>query len=153
MLRAVSFSVLLCLLAAAPVAASDGPANSPTPVADAVAAAAHEAAAVATPVWALDRRERRPAALPVLYASYAGLQAMDVYSTQKALSAGATEANPVMRSGAAAQIAIKAAAGAATIYFSERAWKKNRAGAIVLMAVLNGATAAIAARNAQHARR
>jgi hypothetical protein len=33
------------------------------------------------------------------------------------------------------------------IYFAERAWKKNRKGAIILMAVINGATAAVAARN------
>jgi hypothetical protein len=60
----------------------------------------------------------------------------------------------LMRSGnTAAAIGIKAATGAATIYFAERAWKKNRVGAIVLMAALNGATAAIAARNAHNARR
>jgi hypothetical protein len=50
-------------------------------------------------------------------------------------------------------IAVKAASTAASIYFTERAWKKNRKGAIVLMAVVNGVTAAVAARNLHNARR
>ena len=152
MLRLATQSIALILFASTAVSAAEVT-GSPTPIADAVAAAAHDAAGPVLPAWALDRPERRPAVLPVLYGTYAALQAMDVYSTRKALSSGATESNPVMKSGTGAQIAVKAAAGAATIYFSERAWKTNRAGAIVLMAVLNGATAAIVARNAQHARR
>jgi hypothetical protein len=41
---------------------------------------------------------------------------------------------------------------AGTIYFAERIWKKNRTGAILLMAVINGATGAIAIRNMRNAR-
>jgi hypothetical protein len=53
----------------------------------------------------------------------------------------------------AATIGVKAAASGATIYFTERMWKKNKVGAIAMMAALNGASAIIVARNQQHARR
>ena len=152
MLRAMIVCLLL-LSTAIPASAAGPSERSTTPIEDALAGAAHASPEAALPAWAVDRPERRPAPLPVLYGAYGALQAMDVVSTRKALSAGATEQNPLMTSSATTQIAIKAAAGAATIYFAERTWKKNRAGAIVLMAVLNGATAAIVARNAQHARR
>jgi hypothetical protein len=39
-----------------------------------------------------------------------------------------------------------------SIYFTERAWKKNRKGAVVLMAVVNGVTAAVVANNLKVAR-
>jgi hypothetical protein len=48
---------------------------------------------------------------------------------------------------------VKAAAGASTIYFAERMWKKNRLGAVIVMAALNGATAAIVTRNQRNSRR
>ena len=50
-------------------------------------------------------------------------------------------------------IAVKALGGAASIYCAEKMWKSNRAGAVVMMALINGATAAIVAHNAQVARR
>jgi hypothetical protein len=106
--------------------------------------------------WMHDARPKRPGALPILYASLAGLQALDMYSTRRALGAGAREANPIVEPAAGssgAMIAVKAASTAASIYFTERAWKKNRKGAIVLMAVVNGVTAAVAARNLHNARR
>jgi hypothetical protein len=78
---------------------------------------------------------------------------MDVVSTRQALAAGALERNPLMKNGnMAAMIAVKAAAGASTIYFAERLWKKNRVGAVIVMAALNGASAAIVARNQRNAR-
>ncbi len=104
--------------------------------------------------WTMDREERRPALLPAMYASLGALNVFDVYSTRRAMSAGAREANPVMRSagGSGAMLAVKALSTAGTIYFAERAWKKNRKGAVVLMAAINGATAAIAMRNVRNAR-
>ncbi len=97
--------------------------------------------------------EKRPAVLPVLYGSYATLQVLDFLSTRKAIQSGGHETNPVMGSGHAGQmIAVKAIGGAASIYFAERMWKKNRVGAVVTMALLNGATAAIVAHNTQVAR-
>jgi hypothetical protein len=104
------------------------------------------------PIWAMPRTEKRPAALTALYGSYAALQVADVVTTRRAIAAGAREQNPLMGSGGTGQmIAIKAAAGASTIFFVERLWKKNKVGAVVVMAALNGATAAIAMRNARNA--
>lgn len=127
--------------------------TSTTPISDAVASAAKDDAAPVT-LWSLSQQPKRPVALPVLYGTYALLQGMDMVSTKKALAAGATEANPVMRSGnMAATLGIKAATGAATIFLAEKTWKKNRVGAVVLMAVLNGASAAVVAHNNRNARR
>jgi hypothetical protein len=105
--------------------------------------------------WQIDAREARPAALPILYASLGALQVADVYSTRHAIGANAYEANPIVRSTskhAGAMLAVKALSTAGTIYFAERAWKKNRAGAVVLVAVINGLTAAVTARNLRNAR-
>ena len=46
------------------------------------------------------------------------------------------------------RISEEGAAG--TIYVGERTWKKHRTGAIVLMAILNGVSAAVGAHNARH---
>jgi hypothetical protein len=93
---------------------------------------------------------RRPAALPALYASFTVLQALDVHSTLSAVRAGATEANPAMR-GLVAQpgtfVAAKLAASAATVYLTERLWKKHRTAAVVLMVALNATYGAIVTRN------
>lgn len=115
------------------------------------------AIAQAAPVerWQRGTPEARPAALPVMYATLAALQVTDVYSTRRALGATAYEANPLMRNAskhAGAMLAVKALSTAGTIYFAERAWKKNRVGAIVLMAAINGVTAAVTARNLRNAR-
>jgi hypothetical protein len=120
-------------------------------------AAITRAATVTEPAlasWAVLERDKRPATLTTLYGSYAALQVLDVVSTRRALAAGAREINPVMRgNNMAAMIGVKAAAGAATIYSAERMWKKNKIGAIAVMAALNGMSAVIVARNQQHARR
>lgn len=105
--------------------------------------------------WMVDRPETRPSVLPAMYAALGALQAFDVYSTKRALGAGANEANPLMRRSAGnsgAMLAVKALSTAGTIYFTERVWKKNRKGAVVLMAAINGVTAAIAMRNVRNAR-
>src|SRR5205085_1486890 len=74
---------------------------------------------------------KRPAGLTALYASYATLQALDVVSTRKAIAAGGHEVNPIMGTGGTARIvAVKAAMGAMTVYLAEKAWRKNRTGAI-----------------------
>lgn len=103
----------------------------------------------------IDRTASRPAALPVMYAALGALQVLDVYSTRRALGRGAYEVNPLTERAAensGMMLAAKAASTAVSIYFTERAWKKNRKGAIVMMAVINGATAAIAVRNMRNAR-
>lgn len=100
-------------------------------------------------------RGRRPAALPALYATLAGFNALDAYTTVRALNAGAHEANPLVVPAAGhlgASLAVKAVSTATSIYLSESLWKKNRAAAIVTMIAVNGVTAAIAARNFRNAR-
>ena len=154
MFRAASLAVTLLLVTSVSARAEDTPTEPRSATLTAAIARVATENAEMTPAWAIDRPERRPATLPVLYGTYAALQVLDVVSTKHALSAGASEVNPLLKSGSRARtIALKAAAGAGTIFFAERAWKKNKAGAVVLMAALNGATAAIVARNARHASR
>lgn len=97
----------------------------------------------------------RPAALPVLYVSLGALQALDVYSTTSALKAGAREANPMaspFAGNTGALIGLKVATTASSIFFVERMWKKSKTGAIVMLAVLNGATAAVSIHNMRNAK-
>jgi len=98
---------------------------------------------------------KRPALLPAMYAGFVAVQAWDVYTTSAALKNGAREANPAFSSFAgnsAKTLGFKAATTASTIFFVERMWKRNRVGAVVLLAAVNGATAAIAMHNARNAR-
>ena len=95
-------------------------------------------------------RIRRPALLPAMYAATVALQALDAHSTLTAIGHGAQEANPVMKGvvgNRGALLAVKAGAAAGTIYVAEKLWRRNRVGAIVLMAVVNGVTAAVVAHN------
>jgi hypothetical protein len=98
---------------------------------------------------------KRPAILPALYATLGAMQAWDLYSTSVALKAGAHEANPTAAAfvgNKGSMVAFKAATTASAIFFAERAWKKNRATAVVMLMAINGATAAVAMRNMQNAR-
>ena len=91
-----------------------------------------------------------------LIVSFAALQVLDAHSTMKALSGGGREANPAMAgiaSNRGALLAVKAGTSAATAYFAERLSRNHPRGAIVLMAVLNGAYAAVVAHNYRVARR
>lgn len=104
--------------------------------------------------WRFDRPERRPSALPAMYAALGALNALDVYSTRRAIGSGTDEANPLMKKAAGSSgtmLAVKALSTAGTIFFSERAWKKNRQSAVVVMALINGTMAAITARNLRNA--
>jgi len=92
----------------------------------------------------------RPAPLVGLYVSLAGMQALDIASTHKALKAGAAEANPVMAPFARSPLAlaaVKAGVTSATIFATERMWKTNRKAALVTMIALNATYGAIAAHN------
>jgi hypothetical protein len=98
---------------------------------------------------------KRPILLPSLYATLGAMQGWDIYSTSKALNAGAREVNGTVApvaSNAGALIGLKAATTAGTILCAEKMWKKNRAGSVALMAVINGATAAVAMHNMHNAR-
>src|SRR4051812_44302252 len=141
--RGATLTLTLLLGTSVTAFASDRPADANSaqpPLREAIARAAKDAESTIT-LWTLSQQPKRPSMLPVLYASYATLQVLDVVSTRKAIGSGAREANPVMRSGqVGTMLAAKAAAGASTMYFSEKLWKKNRIGAVVMMAALNGAT-------------
>jgi hypothetical protein len=94
----------------------------------------------------------RPSLLLPLYASLGGLQACDGYFTLSGVRSGASESNPLM-AGAARNPAVfwtlKGSATFASIYFSERLWRRHhRAEAVAVMIVSNGIMAAVAARNA-----
>jgi hypothetical protein len=94
--------------------------------------------------------QRRPAALTPLYVSFAALQALDLHSTMRGVAEGGAEANPAMKplvGQPAAFMVAKVAATAATVYVSERLWRRSRVGALVLMLSVNGAYAAIVAKN------
>jgi hypothetical protein len=96
---------------------------------------------------------KRPTPLPALYGTFATLQVLDVMSTRKALAAGGHEANPLMRKGnMGTMIALKVASATATVYLTERLWKRNRVAAVVVMAAVNGAGLAVVAHNNRVAR-
>jgi hypothetical protein len=155
MLTRTALFTLALLFAGAPAArASDRDPASPAPLADAVARAAKDAGAGQINLWTLSQEPKRPRMLPVLYGTYATLQAFDIVTTRRAIKAGAREVNPLMNSGhVGTMIAVKAATGVSTMYITEKMWKKNRAGAVILMAAINGATAAVVAHNARNVRR
>jgi len=75
-----------------------------------------------------------------LYASFAGLQAVDAHSTMRALGAGGSERNPLLRdlaSRPAGLFALKAGVTASTIFLTEKLRVRNRVGAMVLIAALD----------------
>jgi len=94
----------------------------------------------------------RPVLLTALYGSFAGLQALDVHSTMRAVRSGAgQEGNPVLQRLAgspAAMFAVKAGATASIIMASERLRKNHHPmAAIALMIGANSAYAMVAAHN------
>ena len=48
-------------------------------------------------------------------------------------------------------LGLKAATTASTIFFAERAWKKNKVAAVVMMVAINGGMAAVAMNNMRNA--
>jgi hypothetical protein len=95
---------------------------------------------------------KRPAALAGLYVSLAGLQVYDAMSTARGLKQGAHEANPLMQgavNNSAMFWSIKAATTALPMMMAEKMWKRNKVGAVVMMAVANSVAATVAANNAR----
>jgi len=86
-----------------------------------------------------------------LVLSLASLQALDVALTLRALSRGATEANPVMSGvvgSPAAFIALKAATTAASIYGVQKIRKRHPRATTVFVMAINSAMFAVVAHNA-----
>lgn len=98
---------------------------------------------------------KRPAVLPALYVTLGLMQAWDLASTSAALKAGAREANPAaapFANNKGSMLGLKAVTTASTIFFAERAWKKNKVAAVVMMVAINGGMAAVAMNNMRNAR-
>jgi hypothetical protein len=122
----------------------------PVPLAAQDVALLSEAEAIAPQVPTVDLgvldvplvRERRPASLLPLYASFVTLQVLDAHSTWRALDRGAVEANPLMRGIVANEVglvAVKAAGTAGVILAGERIWKTNRAAGVLFLIAANSA--------------
>jgi Domain of unknown function (DUF5658) len=98
---------------------------------------------------------KRPAMLPALYVTLGLMQAWDLVSTSAAIKAGAREANPAAAAFATSKgsmLGLKAVTTASTIFFAERAWRKNKVAAVVMMVAINGGMAAVAMNNMRNAR-
>lgn len=92
----------------------------------------------------------RPAALVPLYLTFAGLQALDVHSTMRAVDAGARESNPMVRGtlgNPTGMFLMKSATAAGVVLITEKLWRRNRTAAVISMIALNSAYATIAAHN------
>ena len=99
---------------------------------------------------ALEAPAPRLGVLLPLYVSFAGLQMLDAHSTMRALRAGGSERNPLLRDLAdspAGLLAVKAGVTASTILLSEKLRVKHRVGAMVLMTALNSAYTMVVVHN------
>jgi hypothetical protein len=93
---------------------------------------------------------RRPAALVPLYLTFGSLQVLDAHSTLAATAAGGSEQNPIVRplvSTPAALVGVKAATATATIFVSEKLWRRHRGAALALMIAANAGYAAVVLHN------
>lgn len=130
------------------------------PAATTTSASAAAAEADQVPLWKqvpdkLESDFKRPSSLMPMYFSYAALQALDMHSTMSAMKAGAHEANPTMAGvvkNPGAFAAVKIGVAAATIFATERMWKRNKAAAIAVMVIANGVNAAVVMHNYRVAR-
>src|SRR5262245_46938090 len=155
MVRAAAVAILSFSLSSVSVLAADNDAER------SIETASAETAAVGTPMaggvdWSMRPVHvdgmKRPAALAGLYASLAGLQVYDAVSTARGMKQGAREANPLMQgavNNSAMFWSIKAATTALPILMAEKMWKRNKVGAVVMMAVANSVAATVAANNAR----
>ncbi|MQA28413.1 MAG: hypothetical protein GEU82_01040 [Luteitalea sp.] len=96
----------------------------------------------------------RPSGLVPLYVSFGVLQALDMHSTHRALTAGGSEGNPVVSAlqSPLAMGALKVGATAGIIVLTEKLRKNNRIAAIVTMVALNSGYAMIVSHNYSIAR-
>jgi len=94
--------------------------------------------------------------LPALYGGFVTLQALDAHSTFRALDAGHSEQNPMMRWTTRhpwAFVAMKSAATTGTVYFAEKIRKKHPKGAIAFITAVNAAYAVVVLHNYHVSRR
>jgi uncharacterized protein DUF5658 len=156
MFRTAAIAILTFSLSSLPTFAADNDAER------SIGTASAEAAATGTLMagdvdWSMKPVQvgggmKRPAALAGLYVSLAGLQVYDAMSTARGMKQGAREANPLMQgavNNSAMFWSIKAATTALPMVMAERMWKRNKVGAVVMMAVANSVAATVAANNAR----
>jgi len=100
-----------------------------------------------------DEPQRRPAALPGLYAASAFLHSFDTYSTLTANRRGLRESNPIVRpflGNPGAFIGMKAGTAIFSITAAEWMWKRgHRREAVLTMIVTDGMMAFVAQRNSR----
>lgn len=92
--------------------------------------------------------ESRP--LQALSVSFAALQALDVYTTRRALARGAVEVNPAMApfsGNTAALTLVKSGITIGTLYLVQRSARTNRKTAILTGVIVNAAAAFVVQSN------
>jgi hypothetical protein len=139
--RILGASLLIALISPLADAADDNP-----------AALASETPTITISLPIVKVPEARPAILPALYVSLAGLQAFDIYSTRAGLARGAAEVNPLVAPVAGdttGMIVLKTVSTGTTIMLTEHLWHRNRTAAILTMVAANSVMALIAANNAR----
>ncbi len=108
-------------------------------------------ATAANSVAVAQQAAKRPSTLVPMYVTFAGLQALDIQSTYRALrNPDAVEANPVARAivgNHAAFTAVKLAAVGGFVLASERMWKKHPLAAILFNVAGNSAMALVVTHN------
>lgn len=96
----------------------------------------------------IDPQPKRPALLIPMYIATASLNGLDVHSTLLSLDRGHREGNPLLGSGRpAVLIGAKVASTAFTVWMTERLWKKNRVGAVLVMVGVNAGLSAVVVNN------
>jgi hypothetical protein len=92
-----------------------------------------------------------PPSLTDMYLKHAALQSLDVLTTVSALSQGHAEANPILGKGHPA--AIVGAKVSASVYLTQKLWKRNPKAAMVTMVVTNAVLSAVVVNNSAVLRR
>jgi hypothetical protein len=122
---------------------------------EAVLSAATAAAPVIAPVFAtpaITAPATTSKVFVAMAATYAAMNALDIYTTTKALRSGAgIEANPLVGPVAGSPVALtilKAASTTSTIFLARRMWKQHPKGAIALLVIANVGMGVVVSHNA-----
>ena len=108
------------------------------------------ASPIAAPAPRLATSSAASPSFVALQIGFGALQAMDVYSTMRALDAGSTEANPLVRGAARHPMAlstVKLAGATSSLLLLRHVNTRNRILAAATLAAVNGAYAIVVTRN------
>ena len=96
-------------------------------------------------------RPSRSALFPVLATTYIALNAIDIYTTTKAIGSGrGVEANPLLGSVAGTPVALtaaKIATTATTLVLAKKLWKEHKTASIALLVTANVGMGFVTAHN------